>query len=412
MRILFLSAYVPSRIRVRPYSFLTTLAAQGHEVTLVCGAGKDDAAALDALRPYCARVVAVPMSAASIAGSVARGALAGLPLQAALNNTAALRAAVAHEATHGNHDVVHIEHLRASAVGSATGDLPTVLDAVDSISLLFERTLRNGPSLKSKLLAMLDLARTRGYEGQYTRQFNRVLATSPEDAWALETLSPAGALTQVQVVPNGVDLAYFSPDGSHPRPATLVFSGKMSYHANTAAALFLLNDIMPLVWRERPDVQVQLVGSAPPRSIQQAASDPRVQVTGFVTDMRPYITGATLAVAPLRYAVGIQNKVLEAMALGTPMLATRQTARALQAEDGVALADDAADFAAKILHLLGDGAAREQMRTAGRAYVEQHHDWQRLTDQLVGVYQDAIDTPASPKQLPQSSTLQGSSRSA
>ncbi len=414
MRILFISAYVPSRIRVRPYSFIKTLAGRGHAVTLVCGAGSGDAEALDELRGLCRRVIAVPTGAREMGLNALRALAAPMPLQAALNFAPALLAAVQREARAG-HDIAHIEHLRASALGYGTPLLPTVLDSVDCISLLFERTLRSGPSLKSRALALIDLARTRRYEADYTRRYDRVLATSPEDAWALELLAaahPAAPLSnlelktqnaklntesrnlqsEIAVIPNGVDLDYFRPPDQPRDPATLVFTGKMSYHANTAAALMLAREIMPLVWAQRPDARLTVAGSAPPAEIQALAADTRVQVTGYVPDLRPFLAQATLAVAPLRYGVGIQNKVLEAMAMGAPVVAARQVARALRADDGAELrfAERPEEYAQAILELLDAPAQRARLSQAGRAYVERRHDWQRLTADLEQVYREAI----------------------
>ncbi|GAB4207666.1 MAG: glycosyltransferase [Roseiflexaceae bacterium] len=418
MRILFISAYVPSRIRVRPYSFIKALAARGHAITLVCGAGAGDAEALKELRGLCRRVVAVPTGPREMGWNALRALAAPMPLQAALNFAPGLLQAVQREARAG-YDVAHIEHLRASALGYGTPLLPTVLDSVDCISLLFERTLRSGPSLRSRTLALLDLARTRRYEADYTRRYDRVLVTSPEDAWALELLAethPAATRpaeqaihqlktqnsklktqqrnlqSQIAVIPNGVDLDYFRPPAQPREQATLVFTGKMSYHANTAAALMLAREIMPLVWAERPATRLTIAGSAPPAEVQALAADARVQVTGYVPDLRPYLAQATIAVAPLRYGVGIQNKVLEAMAMGTPVVAAQQVARALRASDGAELrfAEQPEEYARAILDLLDAPEQRERLSLAGRAYVEQRHDWQHLATDLEQVYHEAI----------------------
>jgi glycosyltransferase involved in cell wall biosynthesis len=115
-----------------------------------------------------------------------------------------------------------------------------------------------------------------------------------------------------------VDLEFFRPQVVPRDPATLIFTGKMSYHANLAAALDLIRDIMPRIWAHRPEVRVQIVGRNPPAWLRRAARDPRVEIVGTVPDLRPYLARATLAVCPLRYAVGIQNKVLEARPWGLP----------------------------------------------------------------------------------------------
>lgn len=404
MNILFVSAYVPSRIRVRPYSFIKALASRGHAITLVCGATSGDGDALHELRQLCRRVVAVKTGKARMVWNALRAVPGDLPFQAALNFGAPLLEAVQQEvrrcteAGQPSYDVAHIEHLRASALAYALQTVPTVLDSVDSISLLFERALRGSPSRKSRAMALLDLARTRRYEANYTARYDEVLVSSPEDAWALRELARAAsepvAPEHIHVVPNGVDLEYFRPQAVERLPATLIFSGKMSYHANVAAALFLAQEIMPHIWARRPDVRVVIAGSAPTREVRALAADPRIAVTGYVDDLRPYLAQATVAISPLRYAVGIQNKVLEAMAMGIPVVTARQVARALQAQEGVDLlfAQESPEYAQTILTLLEDAALRARLGQAGRQYVERYHDWNSAAAHLEEIYAAAVGT--------------------
>ncbi len=398
MRILFVAPYVLSAIRVRPYNFLRALARRGHTITLVCSRGEEDDAALAELGSLCERVIGVRLSGRDMLRNALAALPGGLPLQAALNRDPRLLSAVAAEARRG-YDVAHIEHLRGSALADALGQTPVLLDAVDSISLLFERTLRSGPSAKSRAMAWVDLERTRRYEAAYTTRYGRVVVSSPEDAAALVELQRRYGHPEAPapvVVANGVDLAYFAPLDLARPPATVVFSGKMGYHANEAAALFLVQEIMPLVWAQRPEVRVTIAGSSPPASVVALGRDPRVAVTGFLPDLRPAIAGATLAVCPLRYGVGIQTKVLEAMALATPVVAARQAARALAAVEGrdLLLAEHAGEYAEAIVRLLADPALAAQMGAAGRRYVEACHDWDKAAQTLERLYQEIALTPA------------------
>lgn len=398
MNILFISPYVPSPIRVRPYNFIKALIRRGHNLTLVCNANpasSEDAVAMEHLASIGVQIEHVHISKLGMLRNTIRALPGDLPIQAALNFDPHFMQAVQNVIQHRHFDVAHIEHLRGSALGYAVRDIPVVLDAVDSISLLFERTLRGSASLKSRLMAFSDLERTRRYEAAYIKNFDHVLVSSPEDAWALGILGSSFAKQSnadyehsLTVVANGVDLHYFVPQKVARKPNTIVFSGKMGYHANEAAALFLVQDIMPLVWQQRPEVQVTIVGSSPPASIMALANDPRIQVTGYVQDLRPYLASASLAACPLRYGVGIQNKVLEAMAMATPVVAARQVAHALQAADGrdILLASQPEDYASAIVQLLADHEQAAQIGQSGRRYVEQFHSWDKAAERLEQIY--------------------------
>ena len=405
MRVLFVAPYVPSRIRVRSYHLLLGLAQRGHTVSLVAPArGQADMEALAALRPFCEQIVAVPQGPATSLLAYLRAARGPLPLQAAHTLSAAMLAALRHTLQRP-FDLLHVEHLRAAEPVLATaaalgGAPPLVYDSVDCISLLFERALRASPSLSTRALALLELARTRRYEVRCLEHFQQVLATSSEDARALEILGSCygrRALAPVAVVPNGVDLAHFAPAGESGEPATVLLSGKMSYHANQAAARFLLRRIMPLVWRARPTTRVLIVGAHPPAWLR-AYADPRVMVTGYVPAMPAMMARATLAVCPLLYGVGVQNKVLEAMAMGKPVVASRQASVALAAQPGAELlvAESAEEFATALLALLADPARRRALGAGGRCYVEREHSWEASVARLERRYAAALqpDAPA------------------
>jgi glycosyltransferase involved in cell wall biosynthesis len=293
----------------------------------------------------------------------------------------------------GAFDVAHVEHLRGAAFSQAVAGLPIVFDSVDSITLLFEEVRRSGPSWRSRLLARLDLTRTRHYEGRLLNDYQRVLVTSPRDKETLLQLTTTpDAEAHLVVLPNGVDLDYFKPQEISREPATLVFTGKMSYHANVAAAVDLANQVMPLVWQRLPEAKLVMAGKDPPAELVALAADPRLTVTGTVPDLRPYLAQASVAVAPMRYGVGIQNKVLEAMAMATPVITTPQTVTALQTriEQDILVADTPQAMAQLVVNVLTNDALRHRVGQAGRQYVETHHDWQVIAAKLARVYREVL----------------------
>lgn len=413
MNLLFVVPYVPTLIRTRPYNLLRTLARRGHRLTLATVWQNDaERKALEGLAEMGIEILEAPLTRAHSLLQSLGGLLRGQPLQARYCWQPALAKRL--RAAAAACDIVHVEHLRGAEYGhwlqrpwrTPGRTAPVVWDSVDCISLLFEQTARRSLSLPGRWMARLELPRTRRYEGQAVGAFAAVLATSARDAAALDTLGQqkhprrSGARA-AKVVPNGVDSSYFTPAAViNNEGARIVLTGKMSYHANVTAALTLVNEIMPHVWRARPDVEVVIAGSAPTSAVRQLATRhaPRVRVTGYVSDLRPHLRGATVAVAPIPYGAGIQNKVLEAMACGLPVVASPQASSAIQAQVGRDLwvADNPAEFAAALLRLLAEPETRRRLGEAARAYTVAHHRWERIVEHLESLYDDVVGTTPRP----------------
>jgi hypothetical protein len=195
MRILFIVPYLPSLIRVRPFNLVRALAGRGHQVTLLAlHPPGDDASGLSNLRGWCQSVRTVPLPRWRPLWNGLQALPTSIPFQAAYSRSPQMAQLIQRTLQEDRYDVIHLEHLRGAEFGHAVGagSPPLVFDAVDSITLLFERARQGAPRWQSRLLAWLDLRRTRHYEGQLTRRFARVLVTSPEDRDALASppLSP------------------------------------------------------------------------------------------------------------------------------------------------------------------------------------------------------------------------------
>jgi sugar transferase (PEP-CTERM/EpsH1 system associated) len=400
MDIVFVIPYVPNLIRTRSYNLIRGLSARGHRVTvLTLWTSEQDRRDADRLREHCHAVQALPLPRWRSAWNCARTLPSAEPLQAAYCWQPALLPVLEAEASRAQ--VVHVEHLRGVRYGLHLRDwlarrglpAPVVWDSVDSISLLFRQAATRSRSAFGRWVTQFELARTERYEGRLLRQFERVLTTSAADKHALASLAGEPPETErVVVLPNGVDVDYFAPNGDSRDAATLVFSGKMSYHANVTMALHLVQTLMPLVWAKRPDVKVQIVGKDPPREVLRLGRNPAVTVTGTVPDIRTYLNRATVAVVPLVYGAGSQFKVLEAMACGTPVVTTPQAAAPYQVQPGrdLLVAGTPDEFASHVTQLLDDPGRRRAMGQAGRRYAETYHRWDRLAAGLEDVYASLV----------------------
>jgi polysaccharide biosynthesis protein PslH len=399
MKIAFVVPYVPNKIRTRPYNLILQLSALGHDIDVfTVGNGESDRVDVESLRSKCRNVYFYhqPLWRSLLNSGLA--VLSDKPLQSVYSLqpelVKRLKTINRDRLNNFQYDVVHVEHLRGSAYGvylkSHLPSLPLVWDSVDCISHLFQQASGQSRGFFGKLITRFELSRTRKAEGNLVCNFDHVLVTSSTDKNALLDLVTNGKKpSPISVVPNGVDLDYFHFNPDIPREAaTIVFSGKMSYHANISMATFLVSEIMPRVWKAHPKTKLYIVGKDPSLDIKKMEKNPLITVTGTVEDIRPFLWRATVSVVPLLYGAGIQNKILEAMATGTPVITTSRALTALQVHPGkdLLVANDAESFAREILHLIDDKNLNRAIGHSGLTYVRSKHNWTSAASQVADIY--------------------------
>ena len=432
MRILFVTPYVPSLIRVRPFNFIKQLSRR-HAITLVTLSQGDDgeSEAIERMLDWCKDVYVLPISKAQALLNCCRQLLTSTPLQAAYTQLPAARNLIARTAEDGSFDLLHVEHIRGAHLAEQVAHLPRVYDSVDCITRLLKRKLAGQRGVLGRALSLGELLKMRSYEPKVAATFDSVVITSERDKRALELLARrfcngngkhglrdairrrrlmrdlieedqdrrltalgARSAGRVAVIRNGVDSNYFAPMRTHENPAEIVFCGKMSYFPNVSGVLRFYHEVFPGIRQERPDVTFKVVGSNPPDAIKQLADDPGVQVTGFVPDIRPHLAAATVVACPLEIGVGIQNKVLEAMAMGKPVVATSVSCEGIPgALDGTHLvkADDSNEMAEAILSLIRHPARGRALGENACRLVRDQYSWEVATRALEAVYEQTVE---------------------
>jgi sugar transferase (PEP-CTERM/EpsH1 system associated) len=189
------------------------------------------------------------------------------------------------------------------------------------------------------------------------------------------------------VMRNGVDLAHYRPDARRPEPDLLVFVGVMNYYPNVEGVLWFCREVLPEVQRAVPGTRLAIVGAHPSPEVRRLARLPGVEVTGFVDDPRTWLSRAAVSVAPLRIARGIQNKVLEAMAMGLAVVGTRAATQGVDGEPGrdYLVAESAREQVEAVCGLLRDEPRARELGRAARAFVEAHYDWETCLRPLDGM---------------------------
>ena len=405
MNLMFVIPYVPSLVRVRSYQIIRHLKVMGHRIVLATvWTNEIEREELEGIAEFCDEVIAQHIPAFRSILNCFWAMPTRLPLQAVYSWDFELWKKVRDRVLETGDtaiDAVHIEHLRGSQYAVRLQSLfyslkrvspVLVWDSVDCISHLFRQvSIQSSQGIKRQI-SQFDLKRTENREGQLVNWFDRVLVTSRKDRDALLKLTskPLDS-NHVEVLPNGVDLDYFRPGDYNSREkASLVVSGKMSYHANVNMVLFLVREVMPLVWKSRSDVKLNIVGKDPAPQILALGNNSNINVTGTVPSLLPYLQTATVSVAPIQYGAGIQNKVLEAMACETPVIGSSIAISALSVVDGreVLVADTPSEWAKKILEVLSSSEKQKSLGINGYQYVQTHHRWSEIVNRLERIYSE------------------------
>jgi len=283
------------------------------------------------------------------------------------------------------YDAIHVQHLRMAPYLEQRSDLPRILDLPDAFSLYWQRrkAVKKNPLKKSA--ESWEASRVFRYEQQVIKRFDRTLCCSAED---LKYLQEKHGANNLSLLPNGVDLSTFHPknhDYSHNH--TLLFTGNMDYAPNVDAVLYFCKDVLPLIRKKHPDVKFIIAGQRPVAAVKALAAEVSgVQVTGFVEDLTEMYNTASVVVAPLRFGAGTQNKVLEAMAMGIPVVCSHIGFGGLGIEngEGAIMRTDAKGFAAAVISLLDSESARRSLGEKATAVIRARFGWDAIADTLEG----------------------------
>jgi glycosyltransferase involved in cell wall biosynthesis len=265
---------------------------------------------------------------------------------------------------------------------NALGDIPTIITPYESYSLYLKRAIEAASVTQWTNRARRIL--TRQFEGFMFQPYGRTVVVSEQDRDELLGINPA---LKIDVIPNGVDVYEFRPRPTQRIPA-LLFVGNYEYAPNVDAAMRLATEIFPQVQKQIPAVRLWLVGNAPTAQMQALVSD-TIRVTGRVPDVRPYLARAGAFVSPLRLGAGIKNKVLEALAMGCPVVATPLSLDGIAVTNGHdALVADGEAMVEAIVRVLQDDSLRKQLSVNGRKMIETRYSWNRVAEMYLKLYED------------------------
>ncbi len=390
MEILFLTGNLPypptDGWKIRVFSLIRHLSRR-HRVSLVSFMRTtEDPKAVEALRTYCADLWVIPRDPRYSPWKLFLG-MVGQTAFPLLNYRDRQMEDLLREVLQKRaFDIVQVESLAMAQYCSAAS-FSTVLDLHNIESLLIKRYALQETNLLKRGYAEIMWRKVAAYERATCKRFTHCLTCSEEDQRLVQAFA---GVERVTVIPNGVDLQAYTPDGTPPKPFNrLVFVGRMDYHANVDGVRWFCREILPHIRTQKPDVVFQIVGGYPTNDVKRLARPGEIEVTGFVQDVRPYLKEATAVVVPLRIGGGTRFKILESLAMGKAVISTTLGAEGIAAIDGreILLADHPTQFADRVIDVLGNPELQQSLHNAGRELVEARYSWASIGNCLEQVYE-------------------------
>ena len=402
MKILFLSTWFPyppnngSRIRAK---YLVQALSHRHKVVLAAfdreWRQKKDGPSERREVVDGVEVIAVPVdpfryvSAPPLAKFVS-------PIPLACWPSAAMRRVVHHLSAAAQYDVVVAFQTPVASYARAVGEIPRVFDIDVSLSYERHQAWLDTHSTLQRFRHWASWKKTHRYERRLITGFDACTVVAQEELkFVRQTFQDTGA--QFHLSENGVDCTHNGVGYAPKIPSSLVYNGALTYSANHDAMQYFLAEIYPLIRQQYPEVLLTITGSTSGVDLSDLALDQAVRLTGYVDDVRLPVAEATVCVIPIRQGGGTRLKILEAMALGTPVVSTTKGAEGLDVTPGrdILIADEPAEFAALVTHLLQDHALRQQLAENARRLVEERYDWSEIGQRFVDLVEDVAGRTGS-----------------
>lgn len=326
---------------------------------------------------YCKGIVVKPLSKIKIVINLLRKLFSPVPFQTAYYYDPKIKKEIEECIKNFKPDILICQLIRTAEYVKNIKNIPKVIDYIDAISKGLERRIFSS-NFFMKIILMIEFNRVKQYEKKLYEEFDNSLIISYQDR---DSLFFEGK-EKIKVIPNGIDLNYFYPI-EYPKEYDLFFSGNLNYPPNIDASEFIVKKILPLLLNSKPDIKVLIAGASPSKKILSLDSK-NVDVKGWIEDIRDYYKRAKVFVAPMQLGTGLQNKLLQAMAMKVPCVVSELAANALKnnAKDAVLVAKTPEEYSEKILLLLNDEKFRLNLAQKGYEFVMRYYDWNNIINEL------------------------------
>jgi sugar transferase (PEP-CTERM/EpsH1 system associated) len=278
-------------------------------------------------------------------------------------------------------DHLFVQLLRMSEYVKNVRNIPKTLDYMDSFSMGMKRRKEQEKSVK-KWLYHVENKRLERYEEMIFPYFNHHMIISEQDK---QSLAFDGA-QKIHVVPNGVDAEFFAPNDKIKKKYDVIFTGNMSYPPNVAAVELIANEILPIIWKSKPDCTFLIAGAEPNTAVKALAND-KITVTGWMDDIRSAYYEGKICLTPLNIGTGLQNKILEAMSMEIPCITSQLANNALKAapDSQILIGESPDDYARHVLWLMDNPDEGKRIGLAGKQHVIDNYHWESIVAKMESI---------------------------
>jgi len=399
-KILWLSHFVPYPPKggcfQRSYNLIKEISSR-NDIYLIALKHKDSThpdfdinIAKSELEKLCKEVIIVDISSSTSRAALYAVAFKSLftitPLSVNLFKSGEMHEAIKRMIQKYKFQVVHFDTISMAEYIKDIGNVPKVMNHHGVESFMIKRRVENEPNVFNKLYLMIEGYKLERYEKIYCARFDMNFAVSELDKELLRNIT---GVENIEVIENGVDIDYFFPSDSIKKNKSIIFAGRLDQYSNRESILYFCAKVWPLIKNKHPDVRFTIIGNNPPAKLAEiAGNDKNIELLGYVDDVRPYFANAMISVCPIKDGGGTRIKILDALAMGMPIVSTSIGCEGIDVTPGadVFIADTPEEFADKVDKIITNIDKRQSMSKNARKTAEDKYSWKTISEKLDRLY--------------------------
>jgi polysaccharide biosynthesis protein PslH len=338
-----------------------------------------DSECINELKQFCASVSVYRLSKLESVLSMFNALVNKNPFQVALFYNNSIHKKIKRKVREINPDHIYCQLVRCAEYVKSEFDIPKTIDFMDVLSKGIERRITTSPFYLKKILE-IEAERLKVYEHIMFEYFDNHSIISVQDQELIYHIKRES----ISVIPNGIDTNYFLPKQKAEKKYTLLFNGNMQYQPNVKSAVYIATEILPIVHKTNPEITLLISGTSPTREVQDLANE-RIIVSGWMDDIRDAYNSSQIFIAPMQIGTGLQNKLLEAMAMKMPCISSKLANNALKAtpDEEILIGNSKEEYAKLILELIKNPAQKTSIGQNGHNYVTSNFNWESSSEKIM-----------------------------